>query len=91
MSNLGHQPTSSHGPVPARTGRTPVLPIISFVLSAIAIFFFPIVFGVAAIVLAAIALSRRERFAKLALGVAIAATVLGFVLGALAATTAIQG
>jgi hypothetical protein len=62
-----------------------VLPIISFVLSAVALFFLPIVFGIAAIVLAAIALSRRERLAKVALAVAILATVIGMALGFLVA------
>jgi SNF family Na+-dependent transporter len=66
-----------------RAASTPVLPIISFVLSAVALFFLPIVFGVAAIVLAAIALARKERLAKIALVVAILATVIGMVLGAL--------
>ncbi len=82
MSSYGPGRTAPGGVTPA-SRSTPVLPIISFVLSAIALLFFPIVFGVAAIVLAAIALSKRQRLAKVALGVAIAATVIGMVLGAI--------
>ena len=79
----GHvQPTAPAAGTTARAGATPVLPIVSFVLSAVALFFVPILFGGAAIVCAAIALSRRQRLAKPALIVAIAATVLGMVLGA---------
>ena len=84
MSAYGQGPVApTTSGVPARTGATPVLPIVSFVLSAIAIFFVPIVFGGAAIVLAAIALSKHQRLAKAALIVAIVATVLGMVLGAI--------
>jgi hypothetical protein len=90
MSDLGRGPAPATSGV-ARTGSTPVLPIVSFVLSGIAVFFVPILFGIAAIVTAAIALSRRERLAKAALIVAIAATILGFVLGAVVAGAALQG
>ena len=80
----GHVQGPSVPTAPAvRSGATPVLPIVSFVLSAVALFVLPIVFGVAAIVCAAIALSRRQRLAKAALVVAIIATVLGMVLGAI--------
>ncbi len=83
MSGYGQGPSVPTPAASPRAGSTPVLPIVSFVLSAVAVFFLPIVFGIAAIVLAAIALSRRERLAKVALVVAILATVIGMVLGAL--------
>lgn len=82
MSAYGQSPTPTSAPV-AQGSRTPVLPIVSFVLSAIAVFFVPILFGGAAIVLAAISMSRRERLSKPALIVSIVATILGVVLGAL--------
>lgn len=69
-------------PAPAGTG-TPVLSIITFVLSAIAILFLPIVFGIAGIVTGIVAVVRKERLGKIALIVAIVATVIGFALGAL--------
>ena len=82
MSGYGQGPSVPTAPGAApRASSTPVLPIISFVLSAIALFFLPIVFGIAAIVLAAVALSRRERLAKVALVVAILATTIGMLLG----------
>ncbi|MFC4553970.1 hypothetical protein [Georgenia faecalis] len=65
-------------------GGSNVLSIVSFPLSAIAILFFPIIFGVVAIILAAVGLARKERLAKIALVVAIAATVTGMLLGAMA-------
>ena len=64
------------------TSTARVLTIISFVCSAIALVFFPIVFGPVAIVLAAIALTKSDPLAKWALGVAIACTIGGFILGA---------
>ena len=66
------------------TGTTTarVLTIISFVCSAIAVVFFPIVFGPLAIVLAAIALAKHDRLARWALPIAIICTIAGFVLGA---------
>jgi hypothetical protein len=88
MSEYGQGPSVPTAAAPEasrRASATPVLPIISFVLSAVALFFLPIVFGIAAIVLAAISLSRRERLAKVALAVAILATVIGMALGFLLA------
>lgn len=86
-----HQPAASTPPAgaagygavaPAATG-TPVLSIITFVLSAIAILFLPIVFGIAGIVTGIVAVVRKERLGKIALIVAIVATIVGFALGAL--------
>lgn len=67
----------------AATKQSNTLSIVSFVLSAVAVFFLPIVFGVAAIICGGVAVSRKERLGKIALGVSIAATLLGFALGAL--------
>lgn len=82
--------TSPYGTAPtnpaAAQSTTSVLSIISFVLSGISLFFFPIVFGVAAIVTGAVALGRKERLGKIALPVAIVATIAGMVLGAIVYT-----
>lgn len=75
-------PAGYGAPAPAGTG-TPVLSIITFVLSAIAILFLPIVFGLAGIVTGIVAVVRKERLGKIALIVAVVATVVGFALGAL--------
>jgi cytochrome c biogenesis protein CcdA len=62
--------------------------IVSFVLAAVAIVFFPIVFGVAAIILAVIGYGRGDRhLGRWAIIVAVTCTVLGFVLGYLALPT----
>jgi len=86
MSGYGQDPAAPSASTVGRprASSTPVLSIVSFVLSAIAVFFFPILFGTGAIVTAAIALSKRQRLAKIALAVAIVATIAGFALGALA-------
>ncbi|WP_282947797.1 hypothetical protein [Cellulomonas endometrii] len=69
--------------VPTATTGTPVLSIITFVLSAIAVLFLPIVFGLAGIVTGIFAVVRKERLGKIALIVAVVATIVGFALGAL--------
>lgn len=55
----------------------------AFILGAIAFLFFPIVFGPAAIICAAVAKSKSEPNADMALLVAILGTVVGFILGAM--------
>ncbi|VTR75448.1 hypothetical protein [Cellulomonas hominis] len=75
---------NQHTPaVPTATTGTPVLSIITFVLSAIAVLFLPIVFGLAGIVTGIFAVVRKERLGKIALIVAVVATIVGFALGAL--------
>lgn len=64
-------------------GTAPTVVYSAFGSAAIALFFFPIVFGPVAIVLAGIAMSRKEPHAALALGLAVAAMVLGMILGVL--------
>ncbi|MBN0040844.1 hypothetical protein JN535_11780 [Cellulosimicrobium cellulans] len=66
------------GPQPM-TWRT----ILAYVFGPIAVLFLPIVFGVLAIVFSSIAVRRNEKTAKIALGVAIACTAVGFILGAI--------
>ncbi|MCE7002935.1 hypothetical protein LWC34_08845 [Kibdelosporangium philippinense] len=62
-----------------------VCSIISFVLSAIAILFLPIVFGLAAIVLTVVGFAMGDKvLGKWAIPVAVVATALGFFLGYLA-------
>ncbi|MBW8173084.1 hypothetical protein K0651_08495 [Ornithinimicrobium sp. Arc0846-15] len=67
---------------PSKSGSN-LLSIISFVLAAVAVVFIPILFGGAAIITAAVGITRKERLSKIALIVAIVATIAGFVLGAL--------
>lgn len=84
-SPYGQSPTgpTTPGAAPVATTGTPVLSIITFVLSAIAVLFLPIVFGIAGIVTGIFAVVRKERLGKIALVVAVVATVVGFALGAL--------
>ena len=57
--------------------------ITAFVLAAIAVFIVPIAFGVGAIIFASVARRRHERLAPLALKLAVAGTLIGFLFGAL--------
>jgi hypothetical protein len=61
--------------------------ILAIVFGVVAVIFFPIVFGVAAIVLAVVARSKGERLSRIALPVAIVGTVVGFILGYLVYTS----
>jgi hypothetical protein len=71
-------------PADARgTSNSRLFVIISFVLSAIAVFLLPIVFGPAAIVTGAVGLRKGDPLGRWAVGVAVVATILGFVLGAI--------
>jgi hypothetical protein len=68
----------------ASTGAR-VCNILSLVFAAIAVVFFPIFFGIAAIVLAVIGFSLGDRaLGRWSLPIAVVATVLGFLLGYLA-------
>jgi hypothetical protein len=51
------------------------------VLGGVAVLFYPIFIGIAAIVLAAIAKSKNEPQSNLALGISIGGTAIGFFLG----------
>ena len=55
--------------------------VTAIVLGAVSFLFCPLVLGITAIVFAAVARSRRERLANVALAVSIAGTVIGMVLG----------
>jgi uncharacterized membrane protein YvbJ len=55
---------------------------LGMIFGGIAFLFFPIIFGPAGIVLSAIAKSKNEPNASLALGISIAGTVLGLLIGA---------
>ncbi|HEV2779408.1 MAG TPA: hypothetical protein VGX25_08395 [Actinophytocola sp.] len=62
-----------------------VCTIVSFVFAAIAVLFFPIIFGIAAIVLAVVGYGLGDRvLGRWAIAAAIVGTVLGFLLGYLA-------
>jgi hypothetical protein len=81
----GYAPYAPAGPQPM-TWRA----ILAYVFGPIAVLFLPIVFGVLAIVFSAIAVKRNEKTAKIALGVAIGCTALGFILGAVSAMNTLQ-
>ncbi|MET3962339.1 glycopeptide antibiotics resistance protein [Marmoricola sp. OAE513] len=75
--------TTTHGAPPSSGTRTSNLfSILAIVFGAVAVLFIPILFGIAAIVLAAIALNKGEPLAKIAMTVAVIGTIAGFVLGA---------
>lgn len=70
---------------PATAAR--VCTIIAFVFAAIAVLFFPIIFGVAAIILSIIGYSLGDKvLGRWAIPAAVVGTILGFVLGYLAAS-----
>jgi hypothetical protein len=69
---------------PTRTGAR-VCSILGIVFGAIAVIFFPIFFGLAAIVLSIVGYAMGDRaLGKWAIVVAVVGTVLGFVLGYMA-------
>jgi hypothetical protein len=68
-----------------RGGRADALVYGAYACAGVSLLFFPIVCGPVGIVLAAIALGRKEPHAVLALSLAIAGMVVGLLLGALAA------
>lgn len=73
-------PVPYYGPTVAQpAGNT--FSIIAMVLGGIALLFCPIVFGLAAIILAALAFSKKERLAGIALAVGIGGMVAGVVFG----------
>lgn len=67
--------------------RGNTLSIIAIVLGAISFLLLPIVLGPAAIILAVIAKSKREKLANVALAVGILGTVIGMIIGAIVGAT----
>jgi hypothetical protein len=64
-----------------------VCTILAFVFAAIAVLFFPIIFGLAAIVLSIVGYSLGDRaLGRWAIAAAVAGTLLGFLLGYLVNT-----
>jgi hypothetical protein len=64
-----------------------VCAIVAFVLAAIAVFFFPIIFGPGAIILGVVATAMGDKaLGKWAIAAGVLGTVLGFVLGYIAAS-----
>jgi hypothetical protein len=80
MTTHGTQPQTS---TPQSTSTSNLFSILAIVFGVVAVLFLPIVFGIGAIVLAGIALSKHEPLAKIAMVVAVVGTVAGFVLGAI--------
>ena len=65
--------------------------VLAIVFGGISLLFFPIIFGPAAAILAAIGFSKRERLAGVGLTVAISGTLIGFVFGWLVTELALSG
>lgn len=63
--------------------NTNTFSILGISFGAISFILFPILFGPAAIILSAIAKTKNERLATIAITVAILGTVVGFILGAI--------
>jgi hypothetical protein len=76
--NQPDQPYPQQQPNPSNT-----LSIVGIVLGAVAFLFCPPLFGVAGIICGAIAKSKGERLASIALGVSIAGLVIGMLIGLL--------
>ncbi|MBO1752661.1 hypothetical protein J4G33_12680 [Actinotalea sp. BY-33] len=74
--------TNASTSAPATANQSNIFSILAFVFGGIAVLFLPIVLGPVGIVLAVVAIVRKERLGKIALGVAIAGTIIGMVLGA---------
>ena len=68
---------------PTAETRGNMLSIIAIVCGVIAIIFFPIVFGPIGIVLGIIGKNRHEKLSTIAIVVAVAGMIIGFILGAL--------
>ncbi|WP_125774990.1 hypothetical protein [Antribacter gilvus] len=74
---------------PPAQSSSNTLSIISFPLAAIALLFVPILFGGAAIALAAVGkFSKKEKLGTVAFVVALVATVVGMVIGAIVGASA---
>ena len=72
--------TQQYQSAPAATGNT--LSTLGMTFGAIGLLYLPVLIGVTGIVLSAVAKSKGEKNANLALGISIAGTVLGMLLGA---------
>ena len=80
MTTPGAEPQTDSSPT---TSTSNLFSILAIVFGAVAVLFLPIVFGIAAIVLAAVALSKNEPLAKIGMAVAVVGTIAGFALGIL--------
>lgn len=77
-------PGAEHQTAGTQTSSSNLFSILAIVFGIVAVIFLPIVFGLAGIVLAAVAISKKERLGKTAMIVAVLGTVAGFILGAVA-------
>jgi hypothetical protein len=81
-ASYGHSPYPP--PVPGvYTNPTNSLSNVAIGLAVVALLILPILFGPAAIICAGVALSRKERKAGLAMGLAIGGMLVGFLFGAM--------
>ena len=75
-------PGGTPGGPPPRQGAQ-IFSILAIICGVVAILIFPIIFGPIGIILGVVARSRREPLWKVAIGVAVAGMVLGFILAAI--------
>jgi hypothetical protein len=81
-------PTPNFGPTgPSVKAPGSPFSIAAYVLGGIAVLFFPIIFGPAAIICGVVARTKNEPQANIGLAVAIGGTVLGFILSAIVASS----
>jgi hypothetical protein len=86
-ATAGKPGPATAGPAAAPAARGNIWSIVAYVLGGIAVLFFPSIFGPAGIICAIVARSKGEPQANAALAVAIGGTVLGFILGAIVASS----
>lgn len=80
-------PPAPMAPAAGAPSTSNVLSIIAIVCGAISFLFVPILFGPAGLILGGIGLARKERLAVVALIVSGCGLVVGFILGALVASS----
>jgi fucose permease len=77
--------------VPSSEKGTNVFSILAIVFGGVSLLFLPIVFGPAAVILAAVAFSKKEKLAGVGLAVAIVGTLIGFLIGWIVAEAMLAG
>ena len=65
-----------------KTAASNLFSIIAFVCAGISVLFFPVLFGPAGLILGAVGLTKKERFAPIAIAAAAGCMIAGMVLGA---------
>lgn len=76
------QPAMTMSVAATRTAGSNVFSIIAFVCAGISVLFFPVLFGPAGLILGAVGLTKKERFAPIAIAAAAGCMIAGMVIGA---------